>query len=653
MNPKPSEKKFNCKPFVLKLLTSLCLTFTFYTAICQNEDSTLSLQQLKNMSLEELMNIRVTSVSKHPEKLENAASAIQVITQKEIKASGVKTLAEALRLASNLQVAQVNASQWAISARGFDNVLSNKLLVLIDGRIVYTPLYAGVFWDVQNLLLDDIDRIEVISGPGGTLWGANAVNGVINIITKKAADTKGLLAEVASGSNLPVLAGLRYGGNIRPGLSYRVYGTGFKIGNTLDTNDVKSNDAWHMIQGGFRVDWDDSKNNRLSLQSNAYQGKPNPDAGDTAVLASGENVVAGWNHKISDRANFQIDAYYDHTWRNFGNGFTEDLRTWDLNAQHRIEFSHRNAFTYGLELRALKHSVTNLPLFAFLPGNKSLYYYSGFVQDQILIKDMLHLTIGTKIEHNSYTNFEYQPSARLAWNLNMKHTIWTAVSRAVRTPARIDRDFYLYLAPNFPFISGNNDFTSEDLVAYEAGWRSTILKNVSFSLAAFFNVYDNIRSAEPGPPPFNLPVTFGNGVKGNTKGFELSFNYQPVSWWSLRGGYTFLKKNLKLKEGSHDANGGTAESDDPSNQVLLQSITEIGNRLELGVVFRYVDKLPKPYVPSYADVDVHATWKISSFLELSITGQNLFHKQHIEFIPSSPSPRQIPRSVYAKIICQL
>ncbi|HEY4208145.1 MAG TPA: TonB-dependent receptor plug domain-containing protein, partial [Puia sp.] len=256
------------------------------------------------MSLEELMNIEVVSVSKHPEKLDEAASAIQVITQNDIRRSGAKTLPEALRLAPNLQVAQVNSSQWAISARGFNNVLANKLLVLIDGRTVYTPLYAGVFWDVQNLPLEDIDRIEVISGPGGTLWGANAVNGVINIITKSSKNTKGLFAEAATGTAFPVLGTLRYGGQFSDRLSYRVYGTGFRLGNTLLKNDTSAHDAWPMIQGGFRLDWDASAKDKVSLQSNIYGGKPNPDGGDTSVKANGDNAVVQWQHTASERSDF-------------------------------------------------------------------------------------------------------------------------------------------------------------------------------------------------------------------------------------------------------------------------------------------------------------------------------------------------------------
>ncbi|HVV02777.1 MAG TPA: TonB-dependent receptor [Puia sp.] len=620
----------------------------------QTPDSLLPYNALKKLSLEELMNIDVISVSRHPEKLDGAASAIQVITQEDIRRSGAKTLPEALRLAPNLQVAQVNSSQWAISARGFNNVLANKLLVLIDGRTVYTPLYAGVFWDVQNLLLEDIDRIEVVSGPGGTLWGANAVNGVINIITKSAKNTHGLFAEAATGTAFPVLGSLRYGGQFSDKLSYRVYGTGFKLGNTLLAKDTKANDEWPMIQGGFRLDWDASAKDKVSLQSNIYGGKPNPDGGDTAVKANGDNIVARWDHKSSERSDFRLQAYYDHTLRDFGNGFTEDLKTWDVEWQDRHQLGLRHVLTYGLDLRVMDHKVTNLELFAFLPAHKTLYLYSGFVQDEMmLIRDRLRLTIGAKIEHNSYTGFEYQPDARLTWTPAKNQTIWGAVSRAVRTPARIDRDFYLYILPNLPLISGNETFTSEDMLAYEAGWRIHPQTNLQFAVSAFYNVYDNIRSAEPGPPPLNIPITFGNGVKGNSYGVELSATAQLTSWWSLRGGYTFLRKDLSVKPGSNDQNKGSAESDDPEHQFLLQSNMELPGRIELGTVVRYVGKLPAPRVPDYTGWDVRIGWKITRAVELDIVGQNLLNSPHIEFIPSSPSPRQIEHGLYGKVICRL
>jgi iron complex outermembrane receptor protein len=617
----------------------------------QNGDSLLSYNVLKKMSLQELMRIEVTSVSKTPEKLTTAPSAIQVITGDDIRRSGATTLPEALRLAANLQVAKVNASQWAISARGFDNVLADKLLVLIDGRTVYTPLYAGVYWDVQNVLLEDVDRIEVISGPGGTLWGANAVNGVINIITKSSKETKGLFAEAGAGNRTPWMGNLRYGGTIGDNINYRVYGTGFKQAGTGLVKGPVANDDWTMAQGGFRFDWDARKNDQITLQSDFYDGFPNPD-GTTPVVTIGGNVLGRWTHRISAQSDFRVQAYYDQTWRDLLNGFTENLKTFDVDWQYRFPLGRKQELIWGGDVRLLNDKMQNLPLFAFEPAHKNLHIYSTFIQDKLsLVEDRLYLTLGTKIEHNSYTGFEYSPGGHLAWTPARNQMIWAAVSRAIRMPSRIDRDFSLYAVPGVPVISGD-DFRSETLMAYELGWRVQPYEKLSLSIAGFYNVYDNIRSAEPGAPPSGFPITFGNGVKGDTYGIELSGTYQPLNFWRIRGGYTFLKKKLSVKPGSQDLNKASAESDDPENQFLIQSMFNLPARIEAGFVLRYVDALPDPKVPAYTGLDIRISWKFTKHLGLGITGQNLLYNRHAEFIPTSPSPREILRSVNGTLTCR-
>lgn len=310
--------------------------------------------------------------------------------------------------------------------------------------------------------------------------------------------------------------------------------------------------------------------------------------------------------------------------------------------------------TTGLNGRIMDHTVTDLPLFAFLPAQKTLYLYSVFLQDELtIIKDRLRMTVGIKEEHNSYTGFEYQPDARLNWTLATNQNLWAAFSRAVRTPARIDRDFTLLLAPNLALISGSDSFVSENVLAYELGWRWQPVNRLSTSVAGFYNVYHNIRSAEPGPPPFNIPITFSNGVEGDTYGIEFSATYQPFDCWNLRGGYTFLEKNLSVKSGSADLNKASAESDDPMHQLLLQSNLEIGKQVEFGTVIRYVARLPKPVVPAYTGLDLRLAWKLNKIFEIAVDGQNLLYKNHTEFIPSSPAPRSIERCIYAKIICRL
>ncbi|HWK73927.1 MAG TPA: TonB-dependent receptor [Povalibacter sp.] len=602
---------------------------------------------LKKLSVEELMNVEVTSIARTPQKLSQAPSAIQVISAEEIHRAGATSLPEALRLAPNLQVAQANSSQWAISARGFNNILANKLLVMIDGRSVYTPLYGGVFWDVQDVVLDDVERIEVVSGPGATQWGANAVNGVINVVTRNSAQTQGLLAQAAAGSEIRSLGTLRYGGELNEDLHYRVYAKGFERGATVNVDSSAANDDWHMGQGGFRLDWQPGED-LLTLQADLYQGRPNPD-GTTAVDASGGNLLGRWQRTTSSGADLQLQLYYDHTRRDFDQGLAESLDTWDIDWQHRFAIGSRQNLTWGLHLRRQNHEVDNLPLFAFLPAHKALTRYGLFVQDQIaVLPDRLELTLGTKIGYNNYTDYEYQPSARLAWTPDARNTLWAAVSRAVRTPSRIDRDFYLFLTPTIPLVTGS-DFQSETLLAYELGWRVQPHEDLSLSLSSFYNDYDELRSAEPGPPPLGIPLTFGNGVQGSSYGLELAAVYQVSQRWRLRGGYTFLKKDLRLKPGSHDLNDASVESDDPRHQLLIQSMLDLPGDLRLDGVARYVDALPDPHVPAYVSLDLRLAWNPTEHLELSLVGQNLLDERHAEFVPASPAPRAIERSVYGQI----
>lgn len=603
--------------------------------------------ELKRLSVEELLDVEVTSVSRRPERLSQAASAIQVISQEEIRRSGATSLPEALRLASNLQVAQVNSSQWAISARGFNNVLANKLLVMIDGRTVYTPLYAGVFWDVQDTLLEDVDRIEVVSGPGGALWGANAVNGVINVTTRGAQQTQGLFLQADAGRELRAMGGMRYGGELTPNLHYRIYGKAFERDDTTLTDGSDAGDDWNMKQGGFRLDWD-SDGTVLTLQSDVYDGKPNPD-GDEVVSASGGNLLGRWQHTISEDSDFQLQMYYDRTRRDFNNGFAEDLATYDIDWQHRFALGSRHEVILGLNARRMDHQVDNLPLFAFLPAHEVMDRYGVFVQDEItLIPERLRLTLGSKLEDNDYTGTEHQPSGRLAWTPTDAQTLWAAVSRAVRTPARIDRDFYLDLAPSFPFIVGG-DFQSEKVLAYELGWRLQPDADASISLSAFFNEYDDLRSVQPGGPPFGLPVTFANAVEGDTYGLELAAAYQLLEGWRLKGGYTFLKKHLAVKPGSIDLNDASVESNDPQNQLVIQSLLDLPYGVELDGVVRYIDALADPQVRSYVSVDLRVAWSVTEQLEVSIVGQNLLDERHPEFVPSNPSAREIERGVYGRV----
>jgi iron complex outermembrane recepter protein len=615
------------------------VTLVCSTAAATNEVT--SPEELKRLSLEALVNQDVTVVTRRPERLSQSPSAVQVITGEDIHRSGATSLPEALRLASNLEVAQVNSHDWAISARGFNNTLADKLLVMIDGRIVYTPLDAGVFWDTQNVLLDDINRIEVVSGPGGTLWGANAVNGVINIITKSAKDTQGLLVEGGGGSFLQDFGAVQYGGGNGTNLFYRAYAQRFDRDGTVFPDGKTGLDSWDMSQGGFRLDWYPAEENTLTLQGDAYSGSEGGAGGNTFL--DGQNLLGRWSRTISDTSDFTLQTYFDRTWRQIPDLFAEDLKTYDVDFQFRFGLGERQIVTWGAGYRLMADQVQNSAALAFIPPDRNMQLFSGFLQDEItLLPDRLQLTLGTKLEHNDFSGFEVQPSARLAWTPAEKQTVWAAVSRAVRSPSRVDSDLEAPGAPPFQ-ISRNPNFAAETVIAYEAGYRVRPMDRLSLSLASFYNDYNNLRSIDQ-ITPTNFFV--GNGFHGQTWGMELSGTFQPVDWWRLRGGYTYLNKILWTHNPA--VNRSVREGDDPENQVMLQSMMNLPAHFQFDVVGRYVDTLGNPHVPSYVTFDARLAWTWKERMEISIVGQNLWDDQHPEF-GAAAVQQDIPRSVFGKI----
>jgi iron complex outermembrane recepter protein len=623
--------------FFLPIILSLAVVLG--TAAATNEVVTPA--ELKRLSLEDLVNQDVTVVSRRPEKLSTSPSAVQVITGEDIHRSGATSLPEALRLAPNLEVAQVNSHDWAISARGFNNTLANKLLVMIDGRTVYTPLDAGVFWDAQNVLLEDVDRIEVVSGPGGTLWGANAVNGVINIVTKSAKETQGLLVEGGGGSLLQDFGAIRYGGGNGTNLFYRVYAQRSDRNDTVFPNGNDATDSWDMSQGGFRMDWYPSDQNSLTVQGDAYSGSEAGTAGNTFL--DGQNVLGRWSHTISDTSDLTVQAYFDRTWRQIPNSIAEDLKTYDLDVQHRFALGDRQSVTWGGGYRLMEDQVQNAAALAFIPPHRNMQLFSAFVQDEItLVPDRLQLTIGTKLEHNDFSGFEVQPSARLAWTPDDWQTFWGAVSRAVRSPSRIDSD--IRLPGTQPFqLEGDTDFDAETVLAYEAGYRVRPIDRVSLSLATYYNDYDFLRSLNQ-ISPTNFVI--GNGFRGQTWGVELSGTYQATDWWRLRGGYTYLNKVLWADR--PNVTPSVREGNDPENQVLIQSILDLPAHFQFDVVGRYVDTLENPHVPSYVSFDARLAWWYKGKVEISLVGQNLWDNQHPEF-GAMATRQEIPRSVFGKV----
>jgi iron complex outermembrane recepter protein len=650
------------------IIGAIALSLAAAQAAAMAADSGAStIGELKQLNVEDLMNVQVTSVTRHPEKLIQAASAIQVITQEDIRRSGATSIPEALRLADNLQVAQKNSHDWAISARGFNTALANKLLVMIDGRTVYTPLYSGVFWDAQDYVLADIDRIEVISGPGGALWGANAVNGVINIITKSAKDTQGLYAQAGGGSRPQDFTDVRYGGAVNPDTQFRIYGKYFDRGSEVLANGGSTSDSWRQGRGGFRVDSQASAQDKLTLQGDFYAGHEDEQTGGTSDT-SGANVLGRWSRSISEHSDFSLQSYIDRTHITdpvaplFLNGLEfagagllhDDLTTFDVDFQHRILLGSLNTIVWGFGFRYSHDVVDNAPALAFLPPTLDRDLYSLFAQDEIALLSNLSLTLGTKIERNNYTGFEFEPDVRLSWILNSQQALWTAISRAVRTPSRIDQNLSEAAPPHLVILSGGSDFTSESVVAYELGYRAQITSRISTSVSGFFNHYNDIRSTTFTPTTI-IPLFFANGLEGDTYGLEFSSNYQVSEVWSLHAGYTLLKEHLHVKPGQTDLNGALNETADPQHQFSLRSSLNFLRHAELDGALRWVDTLhtnsgPVPgTVPSYFELDTHLAWHASDRLEVSLVGQNLLHNRHPEYGFPDPTRPEIERSVYGKL----
>ncbi|MFL6293865.1 MAG: TonB-dependent receptor plug domain-containing protein, partial [Thermoanaerobaculia bacterium] len=497
--------------------------------------------ELKKMSIEELMEIDVTSVSRHTERVSGAAAAITVITGEDVRRSGANNLPDALRMIVSLHVAQFDGRTWAISARGFNITTANKLLVLIDGRSVYTPLFSGVFWDVQDVMLEDVERIEVIRGPGAALWGANAVNGVINILTKNARETVGRLANVGAGTEERGFGSFRQGGKVGERTWYRAYGK-YSYRDALEfESGASARDPLRRGQAGFRIDRDieeDAGRGSFTLQGDAYQGR-SAEAIRSDTELDGGNLLGRWSRSKSEDSGVDLQVYYDRTHRLIPNSFEERRDTLDLDFQHRLPLGRRHGVVWGGGYRVTSDEVENSAATVFIPDQRTQHLFSAFLQDDFELSPSLRLTAGSKLEVNDSTGLEVQPSVRFAWTPNEHRTVWGAVSRAVRTPTRLDEDLR-FLAGPVVTLRGDRDFDSEELLAYELGYRHQPLRNQVLDAALFYNVYDNLRSQEPSATRSGLPIVLANKLNAKTWGLELRASWQPLPWWRVYAGYAFL-----------------------------------------------------------------------------------------------------------------
>ncbi|MDA8137421.1 MAG: TonB-dependent receptor [Desulfobacteraceae bacterium] len=636
-------------------------------------------KDLTEMSIEDLMTVEVTStVARKAQRVTETAAAVYVITAEDIRRSGVTSIPEALRMVPGLEVARIDANKWAISARGFNGYIANKLLVLMDGRTVYSQLYSGVYWDMQDTLMEDIARIEVIRGPGASLWGANAVNGVINIITKGAAETQGGLAAVGVGTEERFSSGLRYGGKMGDSAYYRAYGKYFDRDGGVAADGGEAHDQWYAGRGGGRIDWNPTSGNAVTVQGDYFKGA----SGGTKTFASfdppysttyteeydqsGGNLLGRWQRTFSTSSDFILQAYFDRTERFFPL-LNETRDSYDLDFQHRFGLGRRQEVMWGWGYRLVHAQLDDSDIVSFSQDDRKDQLFSFFAQDDIaLLPDKLSLLLGSKFEKNDYTGWETQPNARLLWTPHQQHTFWSAVSKAVRTPSQAEHDTFLVQriipgSPNNTMITfqGDEDYGSEDLTAYEVGYRYHPVETIYMDLALFYNQYDHLRTVEMGAPylwgspPYQvLPFVVANNMKGHTSGAELAVEYRPLNWWRLIGAYTYLEMSLETLDGSNDFTSVAAEDESPHHQFSLRSMMDIATGWELDLWGRYVDELPAQDIRSYITMDARLGWRPTPHWEFSLVGQNLLSPSHPEFSSEiiDFAPTEVQRSVYVKAV---
>jgi len=610
---------------------------------------------LKDLSIEELSNIEITSVSKREQRLSDAPTSLFVITSENIRRSGVTSLPEALRLAPNLEVARVSANEYAISARGFNGTAANKLLVLIDGRSVYSPLFSGVFWDAQNVMIEDIERIEVISGPGGTLWGVNAVNGVINVITRSAAQTQGGLL-VAGGGNREDRASIRYGGTFDDDLHYRLYATHFDMQHTETQAGDSKDDAAHQTQVGFRTDWVRGADTFM-IKGDAYTGRDDqPQPGSISINGlklnlgqislSGANLIGRWEHSLEGGGGLSIQEYYDHTERTVPPTFGDSQGIVDLQLQYSASPIGAHTAVLGAEYRYSMDHVTNSIYVALLPANLDQSWSSVFAQDEIALLDDLRITLGARLEHNDYTGTEFLPTARLAWKWAPNQLLWSAASRTDRAPSRIDHDLFVPGQPPY-LLRGGPGVLAETANDYELGYRGQITSAASFSATVYHTVYDRLRTQQI-DPSFTY-IFYGNGMQGTTSGLELWAGYQATTIWRLSGGFNRLRQSLHLTPYSIDVGAvQSIEGANPARWGMLRSSLDIGPRTQFDVTWRYVGALSQPAVPSYTALDLRLGWRPRPNIDVSIAGQNLLGGGHGEFTDVT-TRTDFKRAVFLKL----
>jgi iron complex outermembrane recepter protein len=660
--------------------TARAATLTLLASLALTAWPELKPADLTNLSIEDLMNIQVTSVSKTEQTLSRAASAIFVITPDAILRSGATNIPDLLRMVPGLDVAQINANTWAVSVRGFNARFSNELLVLMDGRTVYTPTFGGVFWDVLDLPLGNVEKIEVIRGPGGSIWGANAVNGVINIITRKTSETHGGLLVAGDGNVDQGFGTIQYGGRAGKSTDYRVYTKYLNQGQFPSPIGADGADGWRMLRGGFRSDSVLSSQDTLMFQGDLYSAREGTPTSEFVLIPApaSENVellvnVSGgflqgvWSHKLSPHSETSLQLSYDVYQRN--DQLREGRKTFDLDFQHNFSRWTRQNIVWGLTYRYSASQSDGILGISLVPADLSTQLFSSFIQDEIaIVPDRLFLTVGAKLEHNYYTGFGAMPSARVVWIPAQRRTLWAAISKTERTPAETDAALRAPAGefpgpggiPGLLTLFGNPHIDNEESVDYEMGYRTMVSQQFSIDFTAYYNDYSHQETSEPSTPflvntpspHLVLPLVFENLMHGETHGMEIAVNWKAADRWTLSPGYAFEQIHMHLAPTSQDTTSVSgAQGSSPFNAAQLRSHLALARGLVWDTSAYFVGRLTDPREPSYIMLDTGLSWALGERIGLSLVGQNLLKARHEEFVDSTGSTMTtlIQRGIYAKL----
>ena len=677
-------KFFACTKYKISSILFLLCTFSVSSVLSEEQTApTTSEQNLFAMDIEDLLQIEVTSVGKKEQLLSDTAAAIYVITQSDIRQSGATSIPEALRMAPGIEVARIDANKWAITSRGFNSRFANKLLVMIDGRTVYTPSFSGVYWEVQDTVLEDIERIEVIRGPGATLWGANAVNGVINIITKNTMNTQGTLASISAGTHEEAFGTLRYGAQIDKDSYGKAYVKGFKRDNFEYSQGGEADDDWNSFQTGGRYDSQLTGKDQITLQGDFYNTSiaqvgdipsltpPFSIYTDKDIESSGANILARWQHTTSLTSNYTLQAYFDHTSRD--EAYSEiSHNIFDVDFQHRFSFQQHHDIIWGLGYRFIEGKFDLVPGATLIPEDADEHLYNFFIQDEItLLANQLWLTIGSKFEHNDYTQWEVQPSIRLFWNIDPKHKVWSAISNAARTPSRYEYNSSILISaipPNtaynptlFPhayYLQGNKDIKSEEVTSYELGYRLIPNRNLSVDISLYYSEYDHLHDFEVGSSTLSnnmlsTPLILNNKRSGYNSGIEIAAQWQPEPRQTWELAYNYYEQTINTP------NSDQVIQNSPHQNLSLRSNFKLTDTLNLNLWLKYTDEFENYVnshtvtVDSYTTLDARLAWQINRDLEFSLVGQNLLESEHLEYIESDPHKAvEIERGFYIKLLWQ-